>query len=100
MGKLSGFKTKKITNCLEKKLSIDFRSGSERNGWYCLGNKQVLRITLPKEHGGKSLSIGVAKKIISSLRLKNAEFQRLYDCPMSGSDYKKIVEGFEKEGLL
>jgi len=100
LGKLSGYKTKIVTNCLEKKLSIDFGSGGERTGWYYIGEKKILRVTVPKEHGGSSLSPGVAKRVIGSLRLTNNEFRNLYDCPMSGSDYRQKVESLINQGLL
>lgn len=100
MGKLSGYKTKVVTNCLERKLDINFRHGSERNGWYCIGDKVILRVTVPKEHGGRSITPKVAKKIISSLRLTNDEFSDLYNCPMSGSVYRGKVEALISEGLL
>ena len=100
MGRLSGYKTKIVTNCLEKKLDIDFRHGSERTGWYCVGDKMILRVTVPKEHGGGSITLKVVKKVISSLRLTNDEFHNLYNCPMSGSDYRHKVESLISQRLL
>jgi hypothetical protein len=68
LGKLSGYKTKIVTNCIEKKLGIDLGQGSERSGWYYIGEKKILRVTVPKEHGGgRPLSTGVAKRVISNL---------------------------------
>ena len=74
---LSGYKAKIISNCLEKKLNIDFGSGSERTGWYYVADRRILRVTVPKQHGGDSLSKRVAKRVINSLRLTNQEFRRL-----------------------
>jgi hypothetical protein len=100
LSKLSGYKAKIVANCLEKKLDIDFGSGTEMTGWYYVGEKKILRVTVPKEHGGSSLSPKVAKKVIGSLRLTNDEFRNLYNCPMSGSDYEQKVESLISQGLL
>jgi len=100
LGILSGFKVKIVTNCLEKKLDIDFGQGSERTGWYYIGEKKILRVTLPKEHGGDSLSKRIAKKVINSLRLTNQEFRNLYDCPMSGSDYEQKIKSLIQSNEL
>lgn len=101
MGRLSNYKTKIVSNCLENKLSISFRDGTERTGWYYFGNKKVLRVTIPKEHGGSSsLSPKVAKRVINSLRLTNEGFDKLYECPMSGADYKGIVSNLISQKQL
>ncbi|MFC1912119.1 hypothetical protein ACFLXG_03075 [Chloroflexota bacterium] len=100
MGKLSGYKTRGVTNCLENKLGIDFGSGSERTGWYWFSDRKILRVTIPKEHGGSSISPGVAKRIISSLRLTNNEFYDLYQCPMSGKEYQNKIKNMIKSGIL
>ena len=100
LGKLSGFRIKRITNCLEQKLKIDFRHGGERNGWYYLENRQILRVTVPKGHGGSDLSPFVAGKVKNQLRLDNIEFRNLYNCPMSGADYREKVKGLISQGLL
>ena len=91
MGMLSSLKIKQLTSCLENKLSIDFRSGKERNAWYCLDDKKVLRVTITNVHGSDTLSIGVATKLKSSLKLNREELKMLYDCPMSGTDYESKI---------
>lgn len=102
MGVLGGFKTKLVVLCLEQKLDIDLGHGREQNGYYCIGQKKILRVTVPKEHGRGhgSLTPGVAKKIISQLRLTNGEFHDLYNCPMSGADYRKKVDDLSSQQLV
>ena len=103
MGKLSSYKTKVATSCLEKKLSISLHDGSERTGYYILEGVKALRVTIPKEHGGHGdgcLSKFVAKQLISSLRLSKEEFNDLYRCPMSGTDYMQKMLDMRKSGLL
>ena len=102
MGVLGGFKAKMVIDCLEQKLGIDFRQGREQNGWYCIGQDKILRVTVPKEHGGghDSLTKGVARKVINQLRLTNYEFLDLYNCPMSGADYRKKIDDLRSQQLL
>ena len=90
---LSSLKIKRMTSCLEDKLSMDFRGGKERSAWYCLDGKKVLRVTIANVHGGDTLSIGVATKLKSSLRLDRDELKMLYECPMSGRDYERKIRG-------
>lgn len=88
---ISSLKIKKMTSCLENKLSIDFRSGKEPTAWYYLDGKPALRVTITNVHGGDTLSIGVATKLKSSLKLDREELKMLYDCPMSGKDYENKI---------
>lgn len=80
-----------MVGCLEGKLGIDFRSGEERTGWYCLDGKKILRVTVTNVHGGDTLSIGVAMKLKNSLKLNRQELIMLYECPMSGRDYENKI---------
>lgn len=103
MGKLSNYKTKRVIGCLTNKLNIAFRSGNEQTGWFEVEGQKILRVTVPKEHGGSSgssLSKRVARKVINSLRLTNEEFDSLYECPMSGTDFRKKVDNLIKSGKL
>lgn len=91
MGMLSSLKIKQMTNCLENKLSMDFRGGKEPHAWYYLDNKKVLKAKITNIHGGDTLSIGVATKLKNSLKLNREELKRLYNCPMSGKDYESKI---------
>lgn len=79
---------------------MDFRHGRERNAYYWVGDKKILRVTIPKEHSGSSLSLRVAKRVINDLRLTNDEFYSLYKCPMSGTAYKHKIEHLIQSGEL
>jgi len=86
---ISNYKTKMVNNCIRRKLGIDFRHGPEPTGWYYLDGKKRLRVTVPKEHGGRStLSPRTVKKVMNNLRIDKEEFAMLYECPMSGKDYE------------
>jgi hypothetical protein len=100
LGLLNGLKPKRLTSCIEQKLQIDFRHGNERNGWYCIEGKQTLRVTIPKVHGSSDLSPFVANKVKNQLRLTKQEFRDLYNCPMSGSDYRKKIEYLQSQEKL
>lgn len=88
---LSGFKIKKMTNCLEKKLGIDLRSGKHPTGWYYLDGKKILRVTNVKSHGGENISVGVAQRIKNSLKVSTEELNMIYECPMSGKEYEEKI---------
>jgi hypothetical protein len=91
LGILSSFKIKKMTSCLENKLSLDFRGGKEPSDWYRLDGKPVLRVTITNVHGSDTLSKGVAKSLKNSLKLDVKELKMLYNCPMSGKDYENKI---------
>ena len=90
MGTLSGYKPKKLADCLRSKLGINFRSGRELTGWYYLEGKKILRVGVPKGHSGE-VSPGYIHKIIGKLRLNREEFHLLYKCPMKGPDYEQKI---------
>ena len=94
MGLLGGYSPSKVHDCLKDKLGISFRSNGELNGWYCLGGKKVLRVTIPKGHS-KELGSGTVRRIIGNLRLNSTEFKNLYNCPMSGKDYEAKVRSLK-----
>ena len=96
MGILSSLKIKKMVSCLEDKLSVDFRHGKERTGWYCLDGKKILRVTITNVHGSDTLSIGVATKLKNSLQLGREEFIMLYDCSMGGREYEDKIRSMGK----
>lgn len=89
---LSSFKIKKMVSALEGKLSLRFRRGKD-SAYYCLGGKKVLRVRVRNGEGGDTLSIGEAKGLANSLKLDEEGVKRLYNCPMSGEEYKNIIIG-------
>lgn len=83
------FQKQDVAHVIEKKLSAKPRSKSEKNVWYILDNKKVLRVTYP--HGQGVLAKGTAKSIINQLKLSNNQFKNLVDCPMSATDYESFI---------
>lgn len=81
---------RRITRALERKLRLDFRSGSERNAWYVLDGRKQLRVTIPRVHGS-SFSPEVLRDLRNQLKLNQLEFDNLVTCPMTGSNYANKI---------
>ena len=79
-----------LTRALEGKVGLQFRTGRERNAWYVLDGKRVLRVTAPKTHKGAVLP-GTADQIRKNLKLTTPQFKDLIACPISGPDYEQII---------
>ena len=79
-----------LTRALEQKVGLDFRAGRERTAWYFLDGKKVTRVTAPKKHKG-TVGPGLAEQIRKDLLLTKLEFKALIACPISGSDYERII---------
>jgi hypothetical protein len=79
-----------LTRALEGKIGLHFRTGRERNAWYVLDGKRVLRVTAPKTHPG-SVPPGTADQIRKNLKLTTPQFKDLIACPISGPDYEQII---------
>jgi hypothetical protein len=94
VGKLN-YRPKEVTHALENKLEISFHTGKERNGWYMLDGRKVLRFTIPHEHGtwGK----GTMHDIVRKSMLDKDEFRDLVSCPMTSGDYEALIR--ERKGL-
>lgn len=88
MGKLN-YQPREITAALENKLSIRFREGKERVGWYYLEGKKAIRFTIPHIH--KSWGPGTINDIARRSRLTKDEFGQLVDCPIDARSYEEIV---------
>jgi len=99
LGTLSGYKPKKLADCLKSKLGVNLEGGHELGGWYYLDGKKILRVTSPKGHS-REISPGYVNKIIGNLRLDKKEFQLLYECPMKGADYEQKIRGLIRSGNL
>lgn len=81
---------RKLTHALESKIGLKFRTGQERNAWYFLDGKMVLRVTAPTTHKG-DVPKGTASEIKKNLMLTTPQFRDLIACPISGSDYERII---------
>lgn len=100
MGTISGYRPTRLANCLRSKLDVDFGSGSELCGWYYLDGKKTLRVTVPKGHGHSEISHRVMKRITNSLRINEKQFDDLYRCPMSGSDFEQVIRSLNSTGKV
>ena len=89
MGKLN-YKPRELTNALEQKLSISFRSGPERIGWYLVDGHKKIRFKIPHVHS--SWGKGTVNDIIRRSKLTKDEFALLVDCPLTSSDYETLVK--------
>ena len=88
-----------VTRALERKVGLDFRSGKERVAWYVLEGKKRFRVRAPKKHRG-DLRPGTAAGIKNDLKLTTTQFRQLVSCPISGTDYERIIRQKITEGLL
>lgn len=77
-----------VAHAIKKKIGNP-RSKTERNVWYILDGKKVLRVTYP--HGNGILPTGTTRSIISQLKLTKSQFKDLVRCPLTNSHYEKIV---------
>ncbi|MCX7011948.1 MAG: hypothetical protein NTW86_05170 [Candidatus Sumerlaeota bacterium] len=86
------------SKALTDKLRLRFGSGKERNGWYELDGRKILRVTMPKGRG--PLPTGTANSIRNQVKLTVEEFGDLLQCPLSGTDYEAIVRTKMDTGRL
>jgi hypothetical protein len=87
-----------LTSAVKRKLNLKFREGKERNAWYELDGRKILRVTVPKGHG--DLPRGTANAIRNQLKLSMQEYRGLIQCPLTGRDYEQIVRKKMDRGLL
>lgn len=97
MSKLN-FNKHDVSRALLNKLDLRFRSGKERNGWYELDGKKILRVTMPKGRG--AIPPGTLNSIRDQTFLSRNDFADLIRCPLSGSDYARIIREKIDVGLL
>jgi len=100
MVKLGSYKINKVIGFVENKLKIDISGKKELKGWYYLDGQKRVRVTVPKEHGSTTLKKGTTKGIARQLMVTNIEFDALYNCPMSGTDYEAKIRRLIAESVL
>ena len=88
MGRLN-FTRQEVRGAIDKKLRPEWRSGAEQTGWYYLGGKKILRVSVPRGRG--QLPPGTAHSIKKQLRLTTSQFADLVHCRLTGSDYAEII---------
>lgn len=85
------FTYRQVTAALELKLGIDFRPGSERNGWYYSQGVKITRITLPHIHHG-DIPTGTLHEIRKQTLLSTPQFTDLLECPMTRAGYAAALQ--------
>jgi hypothetical protein len=86
------YHTRKVKNCCENKLGIEFRKGrsKEHNGWFKLKDgKKAVRITVPK--GKKPIPPKTYKSMAKQLMLEVEEFDELLECTLKLEGYQEIL---------
>ena len=92
------FTIQELTSAISKKLNLQFRIGKERNAWYELDGKKILRVTIPKGRG--QVKIGTANSIRNQIKLSIEQYGDLIRCPISGKDYESIIREKIERGIL
>jgi len=100
MAKLGSYKTNQVIGFIQNKLKIGLSGKKEPKGWYYLDGQKRVRVTVSKEHGSTTLKKGTTKGIARQLMVTNIEFDALYNCPMSGTDYEAKIRRLIKERVL
>jgi len=95
---LLNFTKQQLASALARKLGLDFRGGKERNAWFELDGKRILRVTMPKGRG--PLPPGTARAIQDQVKLSTHEYTELIRCPLKGKDYEAIIREKMQRDLL
>lgn len=98
---LLNFKPDDIQGAIDGKLKPERRpGGKELQSWFVLDGARLFRITTPHKHSMSSVPPGTVNAIRRSLHLTQPEFADLVRCPLSGSDYERIIRLKVDEGHL
>ena len=84
------FKKQEIQRAIENKLGIKPRVGKENNAFIELADNYSIRITYPKGKG--DLHPKTVQSIKRQTELGWDDFTDLIKCPLSASDYEKIIK--------
>ncbi|MCR5813472.1 MAG: hypothetical protein K6G15_03120 [Desulfovibrio sp.] len=93
--KNNDYDTLRVKSVCENKLGIEFRNGSESNGWFVHEGKRIARVTVP--YGRKPIPPKTYKSMASQLKLSVSEFDSLLDCPLKLEQY---LDALRKQGLI
>jgi hypothetical protein len=88
--KNSSFHTRDVKQRCETKLSIQFKDGSEFNGWFKEGKSKIARITVAK--GRKPIPPKTYKTMAQQLKLTTEQFDDFLECPIKLKEYLEILE--------
>ena len=67
-----------------------------RTACYSLDGKNLFIVKLPRHE----CADGTKRSIVSSFRLSEGSFKRLYECSLTRNDFEKHIRGLIKKGLL
>jgi len=95
---LLNFSKQELTRALIEKLNLSFRTGKERNAWFELDGRKILRVTMPKGRG--PLTPGTARAIRNQVKLSTEEYADLIKCGLLGKDYEAIIREKMQRGPL
>ncbi|MBC8205045.1 hypothetical protein ISS30_08660 [bacterium] len=93
-----GIKKQEVGNAIENKLGLKPKAGKENNVKYFIDGKFILRITYPKGRG--DLKLNTLKNIVKQSKLCWDDFIDLIKCPLSASDFEKIIRNKIRNRLL
>ena len=77
------------------KLKLEVRSTKHVYGWLVFREKKILRVHY--SHGRGELPGKIGDKIRNQLKLTQADFKRLIDCPLT---YEGYIEILKEKGLI
>lgn len=83
------YKKQDIAHAIENKLNATPRTNSEKNVWYILDGRKILRVTYP--HGKGDIPKGTVNSIINQLRLNKVQFKDFVACPLSAQHFEEII---------
>jgi len=89
------FKAQDVSHAIEKKLKIKPRTKGERNVWYEVGGRKILRVTYV--HGSGDVPKGTLHSIRNQLKPDLVQFKDFIDCPLKAEHYEEIIR---EKGLV
>lgn len=92
------FKKQEVRNAIERKLGLKPHVGKENNVYYCIEDREVLRITYPKGRG--DLKMKTTRTIKRQTTLSWDDFIDLIKCPMTSADFERIIGNKIKQKIL
>lgn len=98
MPRLGNYSYRDIRRGIDK-LPVKFRETRERNAWYYLDGKAVFPIQAPRVHQGV-VPIGTVNSIRQGLQLNTSDFQDLIACPLTATDYERIIREKLQAGTI
>lgn len=74
----------------EQKAGVQFRDGSELNGWVCFDDQKQVRITIPK--GRKDIPIGTFSNMAKRLFISTKQLSEFIGRTIKGEELITIIK--------